>query len=340
MAIQDVFNKYVIAIAACLMAAVAPAGAVIITGGDGSGNTTAGSVQTVFTDFDLFDNVGLQGSGSAVYLGDNWFLTAYHINGAGEPGGVVLDGVLFARDAGTETVQLMNPSDSSLTDLRMFRTMTEPMGFPAVTIGTGTPAVGDDVVMVGFGRDREPDLVGWDVVPIPNTEDFTWTEVNSNSPFADATGYNQEMFVSDAEFRTLRWGTNTVTDNHVTDPDRLIYENNGNGTVLGFATEFNEGVSDNEAQATDGDSGGAVFWKNTVTDEWELVGIMNAVTEFSSQPSLANVFGNQTFSVDLSLLHDQIESVRSVPEPGSAVILGGLAAVWLGRRPRRGRRCG
>ena len=338
MAIQDMLSKSVIALLACLVAAVTPVGAVIITGGDGGGNTTAQSALDEFPDFDLFDNVGLQGSGSAVYLGDSWFLTAFHINGAGEPGGVEIGGVTFARDVGTPTVQLMNPSDNSLTDLRMFRTTNAPPGLPAVTIGTSTPAVGDDVVMVGYGADREPGLTTWSVDT--DVDPNVWSESDFSGSDTTASGYKQEAFASNAESRDLRWGTNTVTRNHVTDPDNLIYENSGSGTVLGFATEFNSGVSGNEAQATDGDSGGAVFWKNTVTDEWELVGILNAVTEFSGQPSLANVFGTDTFSVDLTLLHDQIESIRSVPEPGSAMILGGLAAAWLGRRPRRGGRRG
>ena len=48
----------------------------IVAGGDGSQNTTAPA------DDPGFANIGIRGSGSAVYLGDGWVLTATHV-GAG-----------------------------------------------------------------------------------------------------------------------------------------------------------------------------------------------------------------------------------------------------------------
>ncbi|MEI6037455.1 MAG: hypothetical protein WCQ91_05985, partial [Planctomycetota bacterium] len=76
-----------------------------------------------------------------------------------------------------------------------------------------------------------------------------------------------------------------------------------------------------------GDSGGAVFVKNG--SAWELAGIMLAVDQYSGQPSNTAVFGNQTYSADLSFYNGQI--VQVVPEPGglALAIAGFLMAFGL-----------
>lgn len=121
--------------------AAGPAGAVLLSTGDGTGNTTAPA------DDPGFLNVGAAGSLTAVYLGDGWVITANHVSNSSP----VFGGVSYAGVAGS-SVQLHN-TDGSLADVRIFRVNPFPP-LPSLTIQTSAPAIGSNVVMIGRGRDR------------------------------------------------------------------------------------------------------------------------------------------------------------------------------------------
>lgn len=118
-----------------------PAGAVIVSAGDGTGNTAAPA-----DDFG-FLSAGSQAGATAVHLGGGWVLTANHV-GTGNP---TFAGVSYGVVAGS-TVQLHN-GDGSLADLRIFRVNPIPP-LPALQIYPSIPARNTDVVMIGRGRDR------------------------------------------------------------------------------------------------------------------------------------------------------------------------------------------
>ena len=85
---------------------------------------------------------------SAVYLGDGWVLTANHVS----VGPVTLGGVYHAAVPGT-TVQL-EYTPGVLTDLKLFRLVTDP-GLPSLSDRRGAARVADEpVVMIGHGRNR------------------------------------------------------------------------------------------------------------------------------------------------------------------------------------------
>lgn len=302
-----------------------PALAVIISSGDGSANTTAPSNQPAHSDFEFWDNVGRQGSGAAVYLGNNWVLTAAHVNG-GEPAGVTLQGQFFQRDATIAPIRLQNTDDGSginpTTDLRMFRITQAPSDVPAVTISTAIPDVGDEVLMIGTGRDREIDLAFWDA------------DGQRSATPSDFSGFQWKAS------QTKRWGTNRVAER-----DLIVEVTAGAtdfGDIFAFATTFNEvGAAVFEAQAAGGDSGGGVFVRRN--GQWELAGLIHAITgpEFNGQPidasifGEASIFGSQTLISDLSFYRDQIVAV--VPEPATlGVLIVAMMVVSPGRYGRRG----
>lgn len=121
--------------------AAAPARAVIIASGDGSGNTTAPA------DDPGFVHAGRIGGLSAVYLGNGWVLTANHV-GANDS---LIAGTIYPHIPGS-AIQLQNP-DLSYADLLVFR-LALPPALPTLAIRASAPPPGASLVMIGHGRNR------------------------------------------------------------------------------------------------------------------------------------------------------------------------------------------
>jgi hypothetical protein len=243
----------------------ADAGAVLISSGDGTGNTTAPN-----DDFG-FANVGTAGQ-SAVYLGNGWVITANHV----VVGPVTLAGRVFAPVPDTHR-RLRNPGPGVSADLAVFRLQDPPPDLPALTIRRTPPAIGDEVVLVGNGPDRgEP-------VEIGDLRGFAWLPSTS-----------------------LRWGTNRVVASDVP-----VQVGRGDFTSA-FAMRFDRALpTPHEAQVGTGDSGGGAFIRNGGV--WELAGVLFAANHLEGQPKQTSVYGNLTFSVDLSAYREQILALTSAP---------------------------
>ena len=268
--------------------------AVVINTLSGNGNTNAPA------DDPGWANVGYINGASGIYLGAGWVLTAAHV-GAGN---ITFLGTSYAPLAGT-TVQLTNNTidRTTNTDLLMFQLASTPAGLGSLTLASTAPTLGSGVTMIGAGRDRGG-LIQWNVDT--GADPWTWTQVSSGGNFA---GYQT------SETSLMRWGTNAVSTTDV-----WVNATNGVPDVKSFATTFNAlTLNDNEAQAVLGDSGGAVFTKKE--SAWELSGVMFTVAGFEGQPSAATtpVFGNATFSADLSFYRSQIMSI--IPEPSTYALL-------------------
>ncbi|MBN1942359.1 MAG: trypsin-like serine protease [Phycisphaerae bacterium] len=274
--------------------------AVIIRGGDGSGNTAAP------LDDPGWANVGRRGVGSAVYLGNGWVLTAAHV-GAGT---VQFGGEDFDARAGS-AVRLHDPSNPDvLVDLMMFQIDGAPEGAESLSISSTTPAGGTDVIGIGYGRNRQ--------------EESTWW----NSSWQQETGSPRYRGFEYDEGRTKRWGENDIDVGG-------FKVNAGWGATWALRMDFDRfgGQGGNEFQAADGDSGGGLFSFNG--SEWELCGLMMAVGIYGSQPDETAVFGDYTYAVDLSRYYDQLTTVMAMPEPASVVLIATGAMMMLIRRQRR-----
>ena len=258
--------------------------AVVITTGDGSGNTTAPD-----DDFG-FANIGTRGVGSAIYLGNRWVLTASHV----QAGTVVFDGVSYPNIV-DQTFRLMNTDEdlSDTTDLILMRLVDDP-GLPALKLSCTPMQIGSEVTMAGAGRDRSEERLFW-------TDSFEPTSPET----ATIEGYSTE------NSRTVRWGRNFVNLVNVS-------ADSGSGDVWSFSTLFDEIIPTQDlAQSVRGDSGGAAFQKNFGV--WELVGLIHAVDIDPKQPGGINsaVFGNESFIADLFTYKDQIMEIADFePEPG------------------------
>jgi hypothetical protein len=246
-------------------------------------------------------HVGLRGSFTAVHLEEGWVITANHVP-AGE---VVLGGISYDLVPGT-SVRLQNP-DATYADLQMFQISPAPP-LPPLPIASSVPSNGASLILIGNGRNRGA-ATSWDP--------------NGPPPPGPIHGYDW------GAGRSLRWGTNFAED---FPPDPIL------GTVV-FGSFFDEADSAHEAQAANGDSGGAVFaWDGS---QWELAGVIIAITEYSGQPAQTSLYGQLTYAADLSAYRDPILDVIAMPEPGGGLLAGSALLAALARRRRRihRRRC-
>ena len=317
--------------------------AVIIATGNGSGNTTAPSDDL---GWNYVGRVNTRSNvGSGVYLGgfnrngsySHWVLTAAHI-GDGDFTGFTM-GSSFYSAVPNSLAQIRNPTSipgvspglqtwSTYTDLAVFQiTVGATNNLPAsrMPISAAAPALGSEVVGIGLGRNRQSAQTAWD---------SGWIEVSVSSTNARYKGWKY------GSGTTKRWGKNRVENLPITS----IASNLGGGDlrdVKAITTDFDEsgnnygfyGAVTDEFQASPGDSGGGLFYKNG--SAWELTGIFTTIELYLRQPNNTVMFGTDTHAADLSFYRDNILAV--IPESKSIGLVMGvfaLAFVVLFRRFR------
>jgi hypothetical protein len=268
----------------------------------GNGNTTAPA------DDPGFANVGKSASGNAsvTYLGNRWVITAGHVStGSTVSFDPDQNGIFTTFNIDASTV--INPFAGA--DLQLFRLTTDP-GLPALNIATAGPDVGDTVnplILIGNGLDRGNQHF-WNAL---------WQDVappGLRSGFEEVGGHN------------IRWGENVASHINQNDIGFAYYK-----TSFDDAAYTEAGFTD-EAQATNGDSGGGVFQK--IGGQWYLSGIIfDREYPIANQPAGTTAFGNLSRIVDLSVYRSQILAI-AVPEPASLglALLGAAGLLLLARR--------
>jgi len=265
-----------LAIALCFLLTLATAfeaRSVLISTGDGTGNTTAPAADPGF------DNVGVVGGAlTGVYVGNGWVLTANHV---GE-NPIVLLGVTYDPVPGSG-FRFQNP-DLSFADLKAYKLLGPDPLLPALAITDAAPAQNTLITIIGNGHDRGA-VTSWQ-----GNDGWLW-----------------------ASTRTLRWGTNKISDIFdPNDPSHVFVVN-----TYWFSTRFddlNPGQANgqDEADLVTGDSGGAAFTGSDTTAE--LIGILYARGSALEQPSNTSLFGNVGYIVDLFAYRSDILAVIEQPE--------------------------
>lgn len=311
-------RRLVLTVPLVLTVLTANAQAVLVAGT--TGNTSAPG------DDPGWANVGSCNSASAIYLGNRWVLTAYHVNAGGFP-------VVFGANTYTVSsplIRLTNNGASGMsaqTDLVVFQINADP-GLPPLMVSASAPVLGDDLVMIGNGLNRQASRTFWQATMVSGDNNDVWLETTG---VHNLEGYKAGIGA------TTRWGTNDAEFVNVN-------VNYGVGDVRSMLSLFHDDPAGrpNEAQGMTGDSGGAAYHKNGA--QWELSGVMLAVgtagnpTYFDNPPPDTAVFGQHvTVMADLSFYRDQIVAL-TIPEPSAGMLLAGAAAVSL-RRRRVGREC-
>ena len=127
--------------------------AVVIAGGDGTGNTTDPGTGV------QWDNVGSLNDGGCEYLGNGWLLTAGHVWTDDTSGVANFGGVLYYPDGTTYTLQSGNSMYPN-TDLVMVHLATYPALAALPLISSSQPALAS-ITAIGWGLDREPTETYW-----------------------------------------------------------------------------------------------------------------------------------------------------------------------------------
>lgn len=189
-------------------------------------------------------------------------------------GAVEFDGV--THEPVTDTLHwLDSPLGGIKADLMMFRITPEP-DLPSLALRRRPVSPGEEVVLVGYGRGR-------------------------GGPAKSGLGYAVD------ERWVKRWGANVV------EHDRENVRGPNETLTRCFTTRFDRDRSaEHEAQATGGDSGGAVFHRGK--RRWRLVGVMLSVTSSPSQQRNEALFGNSTHSADLGAYAAQILEILGRPQ--------------------------
>ncbi|HEY2838904.1 MAG TPA: hypothetical protein VGJ26_07135 [Pirellulales bacterium] len=301
------FNNLVAVLCAIVALCCCRTASAVIVAGDNnqSINGTAGSVPAGFS---YWPSVGIYGAGASVYLGNDWAISAAHLNSATTN----IGGIVYTIDA---TQVLTNPNDLSVplaargqpTDLQLLHLHidgTHPAPSVAVpAIASSSPLTSAYLLDVGRGRDRSS--------AFSQTYNSTFT---GSSP-AMYTGYALNAG------QDMRWGDNLVSS------ASTVYTAFGAGGtppyVANFTTNFSQfGGTSSEFQLTPGDSGGGAF--RQVGGVWQLSGINIDEGIFANQnPNTSAVFGNVSYMADLSVYRSEIMAI--IPEPSSVALAGSAA---------------
>ncbi len=248
-----------------------------------------------------FANVSSSGNyGTVVYLGAGWAITASHV---ALTSSINFGGTSYTVDM--SSVHQLHNADNSLTDLKMFRVEGEPQVPELLSSYIATTAPSGHVFMIGNGLTRNQQLF-WSVNKTQSP--WVWTEISEPAH----PNSNNYAGVSITGAHAVRWGENNVdlTGLSVTA---------GSLTITGFTTQFDylpftgQVGLPNEAQGSNGDSGGAVF--SFVNGKWVLSGLMIAISgPLSGQPSNTALYGNFTLMIDLSAYRNEILSTIGVAD--------------------------
>ena len=201
-------------------------------------------------------------------------------------GPIAFDSGAFQPDG--RVIRLSNP-DTSLADILLYHLVLTP-GLTGSVVSSSTPAIGSLVDLVGYGRIRGSAEQSFSTEYGPKSG-FYWSPNGTKS-------YGRNLIQTGVTTRTLL----------------------GVGSFRGFILDF----TPPDAQVATGDSGGAVFYKNSAT--WELAGMIEALASFV-YPLPASVYGDESWIMDLPTYKSQIDALVS-STAGGATWTGANGSTW------------
>lgn len=256
----------------------------------------------------IYDPTNNAISGSAVYLGNGYLLTANHVYlGPGH------DANNYSHvNFGNTNSYAIDPTFGSYgiqvaanVDMRVIKLTLDPSGVSAVTLLADPYEQIAPATIVGWGKGRDPE------VPLASTN-VAW---GNDDTAAKRWGLNEPKFVGTGPYDYI-------------------------GTIAGASgPEFDpSGLGDAEASVALYDSGSGLFQK--ISNDWYLIGITTFTedldsTDFSVDSTSATNRGDFDYFARISSYDEQITAL--IPEPSTISLLALAAgttvlAVWNRRR--------
>ena len=272
-----------------------PAQALILYGEDNSANQTDPGTGLPFDSVaKISDGLGGNVSGTGIYLGNGYMLTANHVNNRSH---VTFDGSTFH-----EWDSAFTPVQIGSTDMKIFKLSSDP-GVSGVLLYGGNNELSQPGNIVGWGVGRNPS------VPV-ETNSVAW---------------------GDSTTEAKRWDENTVEGFSTASDSTYTYT--AFNTVAGSPFASPAGLGANEAAVTLNDSGsgffqkiGGVWYLTGLTTSVETLN----TTNFGADQNLSG--GSENYFVRISAYQTQIALL--VPEPGSALLTAITAIGLISRRRR------
>mgnify|MGYP001170042750 CR=1 FL=1 len=301
-------------IALTLAALVAPGNAMLYYNLGNAANTTDPGTGVPFDSVGKITTADGSGiSGSAIYLGGGYVLTAHHVTTNATFSHVTFGSTVYQVDmtafSGSMSIQV-EPG----VDMKILKLTTAPDIAPVNLLSAPIENFSEAATLVGWGNGRDPSAaLGETVVPWGNT-----------TTSAHRWGLNVPRFTE-----TLSYDSYSCVD--------LII------TILGgpAPTYDPPGVGDAEAALAVYDSGGGLFQE--INGTWYLVGLavatdINGVSTFGDDQPFVESQGDFNYFVRISSYYDSILAI--IPEPSTATLLGMTlfsAALVFGRGRRNAR---
>lgn len=234
---------------AIALTAFPTAHALVVSEGEIYGNGAELSEASPLPEFAFVNNTVMIDQGSGVYLGNGWVLTSTHV---GCSSVTFTDGMSFTPD--TTSWKVLESHNGNESDIALFRISdwesSEYLAqLPKIRISQESPRKGERVMLAATGY----------------TQSGERKAITVNGEKVGTHGvYLQQK-------RAYLSGCSTISK-----IQSELVKTDGDLETASFTTRF--GRDQGEAQATAGDSGGAVYRFNEVTNEWEAIGIIFAVS--------------------------------------------------------------
>lgn len=231
-------------------------------------------LETVPEDFPYWEHVVQRryDGPTVIYLGAGWALTARHV-GMGE---IILSGEIYLPNFGSART-LMNvngtPSDILVFQLALDAELPD---MPILPLAKEAPRAGEEVLLIGFGRERAK-VIEWNDGGRTRFG-FEWTKTGKK-----------------------RWGTNQIASGH-----EVLAQGNWTTRALTFLFDppRSRDATIYESHAAVGDSGGAAFVQRDGV--WMLAGMMTSISSRYATPGRTAQYGDTTYAADISHYRSEI----------------------------------
>ena len=215
--------------------------------------------------------------GSAVYLGNGFFITANHVKTDPSSSAVSLDGKTLYPVAPYFThVRIADKVDAKIFYVDSTSGILSKLTSASIYSSALFSGQQFYVVSGGLGRDNQTP-VGSAVVP--------WGDYSTLA---------------------IRWGTNLVSSRGT------IADQTGENSYSGYVATLDSDAGDDEASLAEMDSGGGMFYYNQIFRRWYLAGIATGVSASDkSSFSDGETEGDNNIYLNLSAYRSQISAVTS-----------------------------